>query len=130
MLDITTPKGRPLRVQLVIWDMAGQISYDDLRTRYMAGASMGMIVYDVGRPLTFMTVLEWFTKLMAVCPKASVALVANKVDLETRKVPIEAGEMLAKWLNVKYFEVSAKTGEKIENLFTDLVSRAPEMQDK
>jgi small GTP-binding protein len=128
-LDITNQKGQPLRVQLVIWDMAGQLSYNELRTRYMAGASMGLIAYDVTRPSTFMTVLDWYTKFIAVCPKASVALVANKVDMETRQVPIEAGKMLAKWLKVKYFEVSAKTGESIEDLFTDLVFRFPEVQN-
>jgi Ras-related protein Rab-5C len=95
----------------------------------MDGALMGLIVYDVTRPPTFMAVHEWFMKFVAVCPKAKVALVANKVDLETRQVPMEAGKMIAEWLKVRYFEVSAKTGENIEEVFTDMVVRVPEVQD-
>jgi small GTP-binding protein len=128
-LDITNPSGRRLRIRLVLWDLAGQPSYNELRRRYMAGALIGLIVYDVTRPPTFMTVHEWFMKFVAVCPTANVALVANKVDVAERQVPIEAGKMLAEWLKVKYFEVSAKTGENIEEVFTDLVVRLPEVRD-
>jgi small GTP-binding protein len=129
-LDHTAPSGRRFRIRLVLWDLAGQPSYNELRRRYMAGAMMGLIVYDVTRPPTFMTAHEWFMRFVAVCPTANVALVANKVDMETRQVPIQAGKMLAEWLKVRYFEVSAKTGENIEEVFTDLVFRLPEVQDK
>jgi small GTP-binding protein len=128
-LDFTNPSGRRLRIRLVIWDLAGQPSYNELRRRYMDGAMIGLIVYDVTRPPTFMTVHEWFMKFVAVCPKASVALLANKVDLNERRVPVEAGKMLAEWLEVKYFEISAKTGKNIEEVFADLVFRLPEVQD-
>ena len=95
----------------------------------MDGAMIGLIIYDVTRPSSFMTIHDWFMKFVAVCPKASVALLANKVDLKDRKVPVEAGKMLAEWLEVKYFEVSAKTGENIEEIFSDLVFQLPEIQD-
>ena len=129
-LDYTNPSGRQLRIRLVLWDLAGQPSYNELRQRYMDGAVIGLIIYDVTRPPSFMAVHDWFMKFVAVCPKASVALLANKVDLEGRKVPVEAGKMLAEWLEVKYFEVSAKTGKNIEELFNDLVFQLPEIQDK
>ncbi len=128
-LDFTSPSGRQLRIRLVIWDLAGQPSYNELRQRYMDGATIGLIIYDVTRPPSFMTVHEWFMKFVAVCPSASVALLANKVDLKERKVPLEAGKMLAEWLEMSYFEVSAKTGENIEEIFTDLVFQLAEVQD-
>jgi Ras-related protein Rab-5C len=128
-LDLEAPSGRLLRVRAVIWDLAGQPSYNELRKRHMSGASIGLILFDITRPPTFMTVHEWFMKFVAVCPNASVALVANKVDRENRRVPIEAGKMLAEWLEVKYFEASAKTGKNIEEIFTDLVVQSSEVQD-
>jgi len=128
-LDHTNPSGRRLRIRLVLWDLAGQPSYNELRQRYMDGALIGLIIYDVTRPPSFMTVHEWFMKFVAVCPKASVGLVANKVDVKDRKVPNEAGNMLAEWLDVRYYEVSAKTGENVEQVFNDLVFQLSEIRD-
>jgi small GTP-binding protein len=128
-LDHTNPSGRHLRIRVVLWDLAGQPSYNELRQRYMDGAVIGLIIYDVTRPSSFMAVHDWFMKFVAVCPKASVALLANKVDLKDRKVPVEAGRMLAEWLEINYFEVSAKTGENIEEIFSDLIFQLPEIND-
>jgi GTPase SAR1 family protein len=90
----------------------------------MAGASMAIIVYDVTRPQTFLDIGEWFTKFITVCPNAVVAVVANKIDREDRLVPPEAGKMVTQWLDVLHYETSAKTGENVNTLFTDLVQRA------
>ncbi|MFX1262127.1 MAG: Rab family GTPase [Promethearchaeota archaeon] len=128
-LDHTNPSGRNLRIRVVLWDLAGQPSYNELRQRYMDGALIGLIIYDVSRPSSFMTIHDWFMKFVAVCPKASVVVLANKVDLKDRKVPVEAGKMLADWLDVKYFEVSAKTGENIEEIFSNLVFQLREVKD-
>jgi len=48
--------------------------------------------------------------------------VANKIDLPDRCVPPEAGQMLSEWLDVNHVETSAKTGENVEALFTDLIT--------
>jgi hypothetical protein len=59
-----------------------------------------------------------------------VAVVANKIDREDRLVPSEAGNMVQEWLDVMHYETSAKTGENIDHLFTDLVTRAIEKQQE
>ena len=59
---------------------------------------------------------------MSVNPEAAVAIVANKIDLDDRMVPPEAGKMLSEWLDVFHIETSAKTGENVESLFTDLIT--------
>ncbi len=117
-----------LTARVVLWDLAGQPTYNELRRRYMAGASMAIIVYDVTRPQTFLDVGEWYTKFINVCPNAVVAVVANKIDRSDRLVPPEAGEMISNWLNVDHYETSAKTGENIDGLFTTLVEKAIEKQ--
>ncbi len=49
-------------------------------------------------------------------------LLGNKLDLE-REIDKAEAEDLAKRLNCKYLETSAKTGENVENAF-ELIARA------
>ncbi len=123
-LDVVLPSGSTVKARVVLWDLAGQPTYNELRRRYMAGASMAIIVYDVTRPQTFLDIGEWYTKFITVCPNAVVAVVANKIDREDRLVPPEAANMVTQWLGVLHYETSAKTGENINPLFTDLATRA------
>jgi len=123
-LDVDLPTGSQVTARVVLWDLAGQPTYNELRRRYMAGASMAIIVYDVTRPQTFLDIGEWYTKFITVCPNAVVAVVANKIDRPDRLVPPEAGNMVKNWLDVFHYETSAKTGENVNTLFTDLVTKA------
>jgi small GTP-binding protein len=118
-INVEIKKGVIARTQIVLWDLAGQPTYKDLRQRYMVGAAMAFIVYDVTRPSTFMNVYEWYRNFRAVCPEAMLVLVANKVDIEDRRVPEEAGLMLSKWLGMKYIETSAKTGQNVNEMFIE-----------
>ncbi|NOR38555.1 MAG: GTP-binding protein [Candidatus Thorarchaeota archaeon] len=129
-VEVDSPEGHKITARVVLWDLAGQPTYNELRRRYMAGASMGIIVYDVTRPQTFLDIGEWFTKFITVCPNAVVAVVANKIDRPDRLVPPEAGDMVKEWLDVLHYETSAKSGENVDTLFTELVLRAIEKQKK
>ncbi|TFF92313.1 GTP-binding protein, partial [Candidatus Thorarchaeota archaeon] len=115
---------RKIRAQIVLWDLAGQPTYRDLRQRYMVGASMAFIVYDVTRPPTYLNVDDWYRNFRLACPNAVVAIVANKIDRTDRLVPPEAGKMLKEWLNVMYIETSAKEGTNVNRLFTEVATKA------
>ena len=125
-VDIDMANGEHISADIVFWDLAGQTRFSMLRRRYMAGASMAFIVYDVTRPGTFIEVTEWYDRFIAVCPNAVVAVVANKIDRKDRFVPPEAGEMVQQMWNAMYYETSAKTGDNIDVMFKDLVRRAVE----
>ncbi len=127
-LDVVLPNGSTVKARVVLWDLAGQPTYNELRRRYMAGSSMAIIVYDVTRPQTFLDIGEWYTKFITVCPNSVVAVVGNKIDREDRLVPPEAARMVTEWLDVLHYETSAKTGVNVDSLFTDLVTRAIEKQ--
>ncbi|RLI58447.1 MAG: hypothetical protein DRO87_05670 [Candidatus Thorarchaeota archaeon] len=116
------------KVQIVLWDLAGQPTYKDLRQRYMIGSSMAFIVYDVTRPPTFLNVHEWYRNFRQICPDSTVAIVGNKIDRNDRLVPPEAGEMLTRWLDVIHIETSAKEGTNVDLLFTELTRRAIAME--
>ena len=47
-------------------------------------------------------------------------LVGNKADLEEREVSESQGEELAKKLECKYFETSAKTGQNVQEALDEI----------
>lgn len=120
-LLVEKPDGTPVAVQVVIWDLGGQPSFRELRIRYMTGASLAFLVYDVTSPSSFLNLQEWYDNFTEINPDAAIAVVANKVDLKGRRVPPEAGKMIQKWWKVPYVETSAKTGLNIEPLFRNLI---------
>ena len=51
-----------------------------------------------------------------------ICLVGNKIDLEDKRViNTEEGEKYAKENNIKFFEVSAKSGKGIDELFDEAI---------
>jgi small GTP-binding protein len=128
-VEVEIVKGQPKTAQVVLWDLAGQPTYRDLRSRYMVGSSAAFLVYDVTRVPTFLNVADWYNTFVSVAPEASVVLVANKVDREDRAVPPEAGEMVSRWLDVECIETSAKTGENVEVMFTKCVETAIRIEE-
>lgn len=112
------------KVRLNIWDMGGQSTYRELRRQFMQGASAALIVYDVTRPETYMAMNNWFESFREVCPNAPVYICANKVDLaEKRMVPVEPGLMLRDWFQAEYHETSARTGDKVRDVFARCAER-------
>jgi small GTP-binding protein len=111
-------EGLESKVRFVLWDLAGQAQFKRVRQSYLSNAEAGILVYDVTRKDTLDNIENWFNEIKEVSPKISLILVGNKIDLtEDRVVSTEAGEEMAKKLNLSYIETSAKTGENINDAF-------------
>ncbi len=122
-VSVTSEDEETRNVRLVIWDMAGQETYRELRRQFMKGAAGAVVVYDVTRPETFMAMNNWFESFRETCPDAEVVLAANKTDLEEeRMVPIEPGHMLRNWFQAPYYETSAKTGTAVADVFREIAT--------
>ena len=106
------------KMKLVIWDIAGQPSFRQVRRHYFLGAHGALLVFDVTSPTSFMSLKEWYNGLKRVAPNSSVILVGNKVDLEReRRVPPAAAHMLRDWWGIHYVETSAATGKGVKEAF-------------
>ncbi|KAJ3025886.1 UNVERIFIED_CONTAM: Intraflagellar transport protein 27 [Siphonaria sp. JEL0065] len=89
-------------------------------TKYCEGASVFLIVYDVTNPDSFAAVTRWLqiAKRSKLAKGTHGALVANKVDLEGRRViTAEQGEEFAKANKLMYFECSAANNQEVDAPF-------------
>ncbi|MFW9984236.1 MAG: Rab family GTPase [Candidatus Odinarchaeota archaeon] len=114
-------------VKLVIWDVAGQPSFRQVRRHYYSGAHGALLVFDVTEPRTFMTLQNWYNDFRNVVPQGAIILIGNKVDLEeSRQVPPEAAQMLQNWWNIPYIETSAANATGVADAFVLIAENALE----
>ena len=55
-------------IKLLLWDIAGQAKWRDVRHLYYKGAQGCILVFDVTRPGTFESIPSWFTDLVEISP--------------------------------------------------------------
>ena len=113
-------------IKLKLWDTAGQERYHTISSTYVKGSHCIILGYDVTNRKSFEEIRKyWYNFVMKNKDGNSplIYLVGNKIDkIEYRVVSDEEGKSLANDLNMKYFGVSAKTGENVDILFNDIVN--------
>ena len=112
---------RGTKIKLQMWDTAGQEKYKTLITSYFRNSSIVFLIYDVSMKSSFNNIPNWITLIRSI-EKATLVLCGNKIDLEHREVKKEEGEALAQKEGIAFFEVSAKTGDGIKNMFYNSVA--------
>ncbi|MFX1498301.1 MAG: Rab family GTPase [Promethearchaeota archaeon] len=113
-------------IELVFWDIGGQKKFETIRKQFYEGASAFLLVFDVTNPGSFANLLKWHQDLknyLLTKNKLDGYLVGNKIDLTKDRIvnPADAVK-LAKTMDIQYFEISALTGENIEEIFSKLSS--------
>lgn len=114
-------------VKYEIWDTAGQERYYSLIPMYYRGAQVALIAYDVTSKDSFETAKNWVEELKYDKPQEFLkVLVANKIDLkEESAISFEMGKEYAEKENLMFYEISAKTGEGIGKLFSEIAAVLP-----
>ena len=112
-------------LKLQIWDSAGQERYKSLIPSYVRGSSIIFIVFDVSNKNTFNNVITWINFIKEINTEESILILCgNKVDLP-REVSANDGKNLAEKENMFYFEVSAKSGEGVNNMMYTCIALLP-----
>lgn len=113
--------------KLALWDVGGQERFKVLRRSFYEGAHGAILVFDLSRANTFPKMKEWLIDMRGILEeKIPIIIVGNKSDL----LP-EVGEVINRDKPKKfaeneesiYIEASAKTGDNVENAFTELTRR-------
>jgi Ras-related protein Rab-2A len=126
-------------MKLSLWDTAGQETYKSITRSYFRGASGALLVFDISRKNTFLSVTSWLHDLRQIAEEGIiVVLVGNKSDLASastvsehdqdaenkRQVSKEEAEEWCKANGVmEYVETSAKSGEGVERAFLEVAER-------
>ncbi|THD28235.1 Ras protein Rab-10 [Fasciola hepatica] len=109
------------RIQLEIWDTAGQEQYYSIVALHFREAKAFVVVYDVTDLKSFEQIRKYWLKSVDqyMDEPVPVFFAANKSDMsKLRQVSTEQGQQLTSQQCAHgYFETSAKTGSNIENLF-------------
>ena len=113
-------------INLDIWDTAGQENYRSLGRHFYKDSLIVLLVYDITNRESFDDLKTlWYNDLKRYGEKYSVlAIVGSKCDLfENEAVSEEEGRQFAEEKSAEYALVSAKTGDGINSLFTNLVNK-------
>ena len=112
------------KINLRIWDPSGQERYRSLTQNYYRNANGIIFIFDLTNYTTFENIQNWLTESKMCESQAKYLLVGNKVDLEEKKdknLTKEIIETFAEKNNMKYYEISAKTGINIDKIFKKMV---------
>lgn len=117
---VTLPKNK--KVDLQIWDTSGEERFKTITRQYYRDAAGIVLVYDVTNEKSFADVVHWIEDIR-LCAKSnvSIVLVGNKTDLENQRVvSYRTAQQYARHNDIEYYETSARTGQSVGKLFSDL----------
>jgi Ras-related protein Rab-5C len=126
---------------------------------YYRNAQAALVVYDITKASSLTKAQHWVAELQRqASPGIVIALVGNKLDLvhpteseapapandeneeegtatvededDARKVPSKTAKAYAEEEGLLFFETSAKTGERVAEVFTAIANAIPETQLK
>ena len=112
------------KIELQLWDTAGQENYRSITKKYYNTSRLIAFVYDITSKDSFNNISKWVDEVKIQNKDAKFLLVGNKYDLaeERRTVTEEEAKQYAENNGMKFFEVSAKTGDGINDMFNYIIS--------
>ncbi|XP_067012082.1 ras-related protein Rab-28 [Anabrus simplex] len=114
-------------VTLQIWDVGGQALVGNMLDKYVFGANIVFLVYDVTNLISFENLETWLNAVRAITAsqhkKPGIILVGNKCDLEhQRAVRHDRQNKFIQENGLPFHLVSARTGENVPLCFQKTIS--------
>ncbi len=119
----------PVDLTMIIWDIAGHNTFQDIHKTYYRGAEGAIIVCDITSRESLKAIPNWLTTFYEVVDVVPVVLFANKSDLmDQAAITEEDLKEVADAIESPFFFTSAKTGEHVETAFGELAVDILRMQ--
>ena len=120
-------------INLQLEDTAGQEKFRDIMQNYYKSVHLIAFVYAINNKKSFDNIQIWVDEVKEqIDEKTKFLLVGNKCDLkEGRQVTKEEAKKYAEDNNMKFIEVSAKTGEGIsDDMFNSIIKKLLDDMEK
>ncbi|MFW9982793.1 MAG: Rab family GTPase, partial [Candidatus Thorarchaeota archaeon] len=129
-------------VKFIIWDLAGQPTFEKVRGHYYSGCNGILLVYSVVNRSSFDNASKWLVEAFKnMGPLPPTVIIGNKTDLrhsldKKQYVTPDEGEKFTKYFIDKlgvpaiFRETSAKTGAGVQDAFTELLRMMDEAEAK
>lgn len=123
------------KVKFIIWDLAGQPRFNEVRKMYYHGCHGALILFDITNHSSFKNLQHWINELWLNSTKGPLPfiIVANKTDLQELSIPSVSHKIIEDYVHkigqetlkryhfrVRSIFTSAKTGENVEIAFKRL----------
>lgn len=119
------------RVELALWDTAGQEEYDRLRPLSYPETNLLFVCFAIDCPNSLENVMDkWYPEVLHFCPYTPLILVGLKSDLRNKATCInllktqgltpvteEQGRAVAQKMNARYMECSSKEMTGVDEIF-------------
>ncbi len=107
------------KATLMLWDLGGQPRFRDVIGDYFRGARIAIAVFDATRFFSLERLEDWIIRVKETAPECKFFFVANKIDERQEQMGVsqEDGLAFAQKYNAPLMEVSAKTGEGVNEMF-------------
>jgi small GTP-binding protein len=113
--------GEIVDLKLILWDIAGQETFDNVKKAYYRGASGAIVVCDLTRRETMENMHRWIENLFDVSDVIPMVIICNKNDLaEDNQFDVEAVEGEYAPYGAPVFSTSAKQGDNVEMVFHEI----------
>lgn len=119
------------KIRSMLWDIAGQEKFSNLRRRFFLGSECIILVFDLTNPKSFQNLKKWYNEIADAlgkkCNEIIGVIFGNKFDLShKRKISEQQAKKFAKDINFDYIETSALTGYNIHQAFYDIGMKSKE----
>jgi Ras-related protein Rab-6A len=110
-------------IRLLLYDTAGQEKFKSLIPMYIRDANIILVVYDISNKDSFTHTEHWVEATKDLKKEDAIfVLIGNKIDLEEKRaVSIKEGESFANQKEFLFQEISAKTGQGIQEMFNNKI---------
>ena len=111
--------------RLKIWDTCGQEKFRSITRQYFKNSNGVFLIFDLTNKITVQKLNIWLKDITEnISEDVVIFMIGNKMDIKTRDISIsEEAKQFANEKKLYYYEVSAKTGAGIVNIFEKITKK-------
>jgi len=114
-------------IQLVLWDIAGQVKFETMRQQFYLGSDAILLVFDLTNEKSFENISNWYLDVKKQLKSSTDLIgfiVGNKNDLVNEvKINSNKAMELAISRSLGYIEASALSGDNVDFAFNKLAEK-------